>query len=450
MQPELVILLAVVALGLTIIALLAVALRRISAQDPAAAAARFDEIQRSQDRTERVLATEIARNREESGAQSKQLREEVGHTLTSASSALTASVAELSQLQTAQLSSFAAQLVKLTQSNEEKLERVRNTVEERLTVLQFENASKLDAIRVTVDEKLQGTLEAKLGESFRLVSEHLEQVHKGLGEMQTLASGVGDLKKVLSNVKTRGTWGEIQLRQLLDQVLVPDQYAANVVTREGSDERVEFAIKLPGRGADDTPVLLPIDAKFPLEDYQRLVDAADRGDADAVEAAARQLEASVKVCARDIRDKYLNPPRTTDFGILFLPVEGLCAEVLRRVGLVDQLQRDFHVVPCGPTTLWALLNSLQMGFRTLAIERRSSEVWTLLGAVKTEFAKFGEALDAVQKKLGEASDKIDAARKGTRKIQRKLQDVQELPAAEAAPLVGEATDDGDEGSLDQR
>ena len=450
MQPELVILLAVVALGLTIIALLAVALRRISAQDPAAAAARFDEIQRSQDRTERVLATEIARNREESGAQSKQLREEVGNTLTSASSALTASVAELSQLQTAQLSSFAAQLVKLTQSNEEKLERVRNTVEERLTVLQFENASKLDAIRVTVDEKLQGTLEAKLGESFRLVSEHLEQVHKGLGEMQTLASGVGDLKKVLSNVKTRGTWGEIQLRQLLDQVLVPDQYAANVVTREGSDERVEFAIKLPGRGADDTPVLLPIDAKFPLEDYQRLVDAADRGDADAVEAAARQLEASVKVCARDIRDKYLNPPRTTDFGILFLPVEGLCAEVLRRAGLVDQLQRDFHVVPCGPTTLWALLNSLQMGFRTLAIERRSSEVWTLLGAVKTEFAKFGEALDAVQKKLGEASDKIDAARKGTRKIQRKLQDVQELPAAEAAPLVGEATDDGDEGSLDQR
>jgi len=450
MQPELVILLAVVALGVTIIALLAVALRRIGAQDPAAAAARFDEIQRSQDRTERVLATEIARNREESGAQSKQLREEVGHTLTSASSALTASVAELSQLQTAQLSSFAAQLVKLTQSNEEKLERVRNTVEERLTVLQFENASKLDAIRVTVDEKLQGTLEAKLGESFRLVSEHLEQVHKGLGEMQTLASGVGDLKKVLSNVKTRGTWGEIQLRQLLDQVLVPDQYAANVVTREGSDERVEFAIKLPGRGADDTPVLLPIDAKFPLEDYQRLVDAADRGDADAVEAAARQLEASVKVCARDIRDKYLNPPRTTDFGILFLPVEGLCAEVLRRAGLVDQLQRDFHVVPCGPTTLWALLNSLQMGFRTLAIERRSSEVWTLLGAVKTEFAKFGEALDAVQKKLGEASDKIDAARKGTRKIQRKLQDVQELPAAEAAPLVGEATDDGDEGSLDQR
>jgi len=450
MQPELVILLAVVALGLTIIALLAVALRRISAQDPAAAAARFDEIQRSQDRTERVLATEIARNREESGAQSKQLREEVGHTLTSASSALTASVAELSQLQTAQLSSFAAQLVKLTQSNEEKLERVRNTVEERLTVLQFENASKLDAIRVTVDEKLQGTLEAKLGESFRLVSEHLEQVHKGLGEMQTLASGVGDLKKVLSNVKTRGTWGEIQLRQLLDQVLVPDQYAANVVTREGSDERVEFAIKLPGRGADDTPVLLPIDAKFPLEDYQRLVDAADRGDADAVEAAARQLEASVKVCARDIRDKYLNPPRTTDFGILFLPVEGLCAEVLRRAGLVDQLQRDFHVVPCGPTTLWALLNSLQMGFRTLAIERRSSEVWTLLGAVKTEFAKFGEALDAVQKKLGEASDKIDAARKGTRKIQRKLQDVQELPAAEAASLVAAATDDGDDGSQDQR
>jgi DNA recombination protein RmuC len=429
-----------------LVVMMAVMLRRVRAQDPAVALARFDELQRAQERTERAVSDEIATNREESLTQAKHLREEIGNTLTSASGSLRASVAELSQLQTTQLESFGSQLAALTRTNEEKLDRVRTTLDERLALLQTENARKLDEVRQTVDEKLQGTLEAKLGESFRLVSERLEQVHKGLGEMQTLASGVGDLKRVLANVKTRGTWGEIQLRQLLDQVLVPDQYAVNVLTRDGSDERVEFAIKLPGRGPDDTPVLLPIDAKFPLEDYQRVVDAAERGDPDAVEAAARQLEASVKVCARDIRDKYVNPPKTTDFGILFLPTEGLCAEVLRRTGLTDQLQRDFHVVPCGPTTLWALLNSLQMGFRTLAIERRSSEVWTLLGAVKTEFSRFGDALDLVQKKLGEASDKIDAARKGTRKIQRKLQDVQELPATEAAPLIGTGVDDGDEGS----
>jgi DNA recombination protein RmuC len=429
-----------------LLVMVAVMLRRVRAQDPAVVLARFDELQRAQERTERAVSDEIATNREESLTQAKHLREEIGNTLTSASGSLRASVAELSQLQTTQLESFGAQLAALTRTNDEKLDRVRSTLDERLMLLQTENARKLDEVRQTVDERLQGTLEAKLGESFRLVSERLEQVHKGLGEMQTLASGVGDLKRVLANVKTRGTWGEIQLQQLLDQVLVPDQYAVNVLTRDGSDERVEFAIKLPGRGPNDTPVLLPIDAKFPLEDYQRVVDAAERGDSDAVEVAARQLEASVRVCARDIRDKYVNPPKTTDFGILFLPTEGLCAEVLRRTGLTDQLQRDFHVVPCGPTTLWALLNSLQMGFRTLAIERRSSEVWTLLGAVKTEFARFGGTLDLVQKKLGEASDKIDAARKGTRKIERRLQDVQELPAAEAAPLIATGIDDGDEGS----
>jgi DNA recombination protein RmuC len=429
-----------------LLVMVGVMLRRVRAQSPAVALARFDELQRAQERTERAVSDEIATNREESLTQAKHLREEIGNTLTSVSSSLRASVAELSQLQTTQLESFGAQLATLARTNDEKLDRVRATLDERLMLLQTENARKLDEVRQTVDERLQGTLEAKLGESFRLVSERLEQVHKGLGEMQTLASGVGDLKRVLANVKTRGTWGEIQLQQLLDQVLVPDQYAVNVLTRDGSDERVEFAIKLPGRGPNDTPVLLPIDAKFPLEDYQRLVDAAERGDPDAVEAAARQLEARVRACARDIRDKYVNPPKTTDFGILFLPTEGLCAEVLRRTGLTDQLQRDFHVVPCGPTTLWALLNSLQMGFRTLAIERRSSEVWALLGAVKTEFARFGDTLDLVQKKLGEASDKIDTARKGTRKIQRRLQDVQELPAAEAAPLIATGIDDGDEGS----
>ncbi len=449
MEPDLVILLVVLALGLTVITLIVIALRRLAAHDPATAAPRFDELQRSQERTERVLAGEIARNREESGTQSKQLREEVGNTLTSTSSSLRASVAELSQLQTTQLASFAAQLAALTQANEEKLERVRNTVEERLTVLQFENARKLDEIRTTVDEKLQGTLEAKLGESFRLVSERLEQVHKGLGEMQTLASGVGDLKRVLVNVKTRGTWGEVQLQQLLDQILTPDQYVVNVATKEGSEERVEFAIRMPGHGRDDRDaVLLPVDAKFPLEDYQRLVEAADRADPDAVEAAARQLETRVKASARDIREKYINPPATTDFAVLFLPTEGLYAEVVRRGGLMDYLQRDLHILACGPTTLGALLNSLQMGFRTLAIERRASEVWTLLGAVKTEFSKFGEALDLVQKKLGEASDKIDLARKGTKRIEKKLKDVEELPVAEAAPLLTDAAPDIEDGDQD--
>ena len=431
--------------------LLGLVLRRLAAQDPSRTLARFDELQRSQERTERALVDEIARSRDEAGTLSKQLRDEVRSTLTSASGLLHGSVAELSQLQTSQLESFAGQLATLTRTSEEKLDRVRSTIEERLTLLQSENARKLDEVRQTVDEKLQGTLEAKLGESFRLVSERLEQVHKGLGEMQVLASGVGDLKKVLANVKTRGIWGEVQLQQLLEQVLTPDQYATNVVTREGSDERVEFAIRLPGRGPDDREaVLLPIDAKFPLEDYQRLVDAADLGNPDAVESAGRALESRVKLFARDIRDKYLNPPKTTDFGILFLPTEGLYAEVLRRAGLMDHLQHDLRVVACGPTTLWAVLNSLQMGFRTLTIERRSSEVWTLLGAVKAEFAKFGETLDQVQKKLNEASDKIEAARKGTRKIERKLKDVEELPANDAAPGLAGASADSDEGDQDPR
>jgi len=443
--------LAIGACAAAIAVMLGLALRRLAAQDPSKMLARFDELQRSQERTERALVDEIARNRDEAGTLSKQLRDEVRDTLTSASGLLRGSVAELSQLQISQLENFTTQLATLTRTSEEKLDRVRSTVEERLTLLQSENARKLDEVRQTVDEKLQGTLETKLGESFRLVSERLEQVHKGLGEMQTLASGVGDLKKVLANVKTRGTWGEVQLQQLLDQILTPEQYATNVVTREGSDERVEFAIRLPGRGPDEHEVvLLPIDAKFPLEDYQRLVEAADLGNPEAVESAARQLESRVKLFARDIRDKYLNPPKTTDFGILFLPTEGLYAEVLRRTGLMDHLQRDLRVVVCGPTTLWAVLNSLQVGFRTLAIERRSSEVWTLLGAVKAEFAKFGDTLDLVQKKLTEASDKIDVARKGTRKIERKLRDVEELPAVEAAPLLGAASANGDEGDQDPR
>jgi len=290
-------------------------------------------------------------------------------------------------------------------------------------------------MRQTVDEKLQGTLEKRLGESFKIVSERLELVHKGLGEMQTLATGVGDLKKVLTNVKTRGTWGEVQLGVLLDQVLNPDQFVANLVTKDGG-ERVDFAIRLPGQGADkDETVWLPIDAKFPIEDYQRLIESQERSDAEGVEAAGKQLENRVKACAGDICGKYLNPPTTTDFGILFLPIEGLFAEVIRRTGLIEAIQRECRVVIAGPTTLWSILSSLQMGFRTLAIQKRSSEVWNLLAAVKTEWTKYGDVLDAVQKKLNQASNTIEEARVRSKAIGRRLRDVQELPSTEASALL---------------
>jgi DNA recombination protein RmuC len=326
----------------------------------------------------------------------------------------------------------------LSDRNEKKLEEVRKAVEEKLAKIQADNAAQLEQMRRTVDEKLQGTLEKRLGESFKLVSERLELVHKGLGEMQTLASGVGDLKKVLTNVKTRGTWGEMQLSNLLEQILTPEQYAANVATKPGSAERVEFAIKLPGRDPDSTtPVWLPIDAKFPKEDYERLVEASEKADPTALELAANQLETRVKTEAKNIRDKYLDPPHTTDFAILYLPIEGLYAEVLRRPGLLESLQRDCRVTVAGPTVLSALLNSLQMGFRTLAIEKRSSEVWTILAAVKTEFGRFGEVIGKVQKKLQEASNAMDSAATRTRAIERKLRDVQELPGTEARALLGE-------------
>jgi DNA recombination protein RmuC len=308
-------------------------------------------------------------------------------------------------------------------------------VDDRLRAMQDDNATKLDQMRQTVDEKLQSTLESRLGESFRQVSERLEQVYKGLGEMQVLATGVGDLRRVLSNVKTRGTWGEVQLATLLEQVLVPDQYACNVATSDTGSERVEFAIRLPGRNSHDGPIWLPIDSKFPLEDYQSLLDASDRADAIAIDEAGRRLVARVKHCAKEISSKYLNPPHTTDFAIMFLPNEGLYAEVLRRPGLADSLQRDHRIVIAGPTTLWGILTSFQMGFRTLAIERRSTEVWALLGAVKTEFAKFGTVLDGIQKNLHRAATKIDEARRGSRTIQRKLSDVQELPASDSSALL---------------
>ena len=373
--------------------------------------------------------------RTESAFTAKQLREEIVSILKGITEATTATMGELAGIQKVQLEAMSAAIGKLSESNEKKLEEIRMTVESKLHALQVENAKQLEQMRQTVDEKLQGTLEKRLGESFRQVSERLELVHKGLGEMQSLATGVGDLKKVLTNVKTRGTWGEVQLGVLLEQVLSPDQFAANVATK-GGQERVEYAIRLPGPAEDpDEAVFLPIDAKFPIEDYQRLLDAQEAADIQGVEAAGRQLEARVKACARDICDKYLNPPKTTDFGILFLPIEGLFAEVIRRSGLIEAIQRECRVVVAGPTTLWAILSSLQMGFRTLAIQKRSSEVWKLLAAVKTEWAKYGDVLDAVQKKLHQASETIEKAKVRSRAVGRKLRDVEALPAGEAAALL---------------
>jgi DNA recombination protein RmuC len=325
------------------------------------------------------------------------------------------------------------------------LEQVRKTLESKLTELQADNSAKLETMRKTVDEKLHATLELRLGESFRLVSERLEQVHKGLGEMQALAGDVGDLKRVLSNVKTRGTWGEVQLGALLEQIFVPDQYAQNVEVVSGSRERVEFAIRLPGSNINpDIPMWLPIDAKFPREDYERLAAAQESADAVAAEIAAKALEARIRLEAKTIRQKYISPPATTDFAILFLPTEGLYAEVIRRPGLLDDLQRDFRVVLAGPTTLIAVLSSLQMGFRTLAIEKRSSEVWQLLGAVKTEFGKFGDMLAKTKKQLETAASTIGAAQSKSRTIERKLKGIESLSDAATTSLLGMNESDADD------
>jgi len=342
------------------------------------------------------------------------------------------------------------QLAQMSESNDRRLSEVRATLEARLKDIEANNAAKLEEMRRTVDEKLHATLEQRLGESFKLVSDRLEQVHRGLGEMQTLAAGVGDLKKVLTNVKTRGTWGEVQLESLLEQVLTPDQYAKNVATIPKSNDRVEFAIKLPGRhdapgqsgaNAVATPVWLPIDAKFPREDYERLIDAQDRADPVAVEEASRALEGRIRAEAKTIAQKYVAPPHTTDFALLFLPTEGLYAEILRRPGLTDFLQREYRVSVTGPTTLTALLNSLQMGFRTLAIEQRSSEVWQVLGAVKTEFRKFGEVLSKTRSQLEAVTRSIESAETRTRQMRKKLRDVEALPGEQAANLLGDERDE---------
>ncbi len=317
----------------------------------------------------------------------------------------------------------------------EQLRQLAEATERRLMALQAGNEQKLDQMRATVDEKLHATLEQRLGESFKQVADRLEQVHKGLGEMQVLARDVGALHRVLSNVKTRGIYGEVQLAGLLEQVFTPEQYATNVATVPGSSERVEFALRLPGQRQDGAPLWLPIDAKFPREDYERLLDAQDRADAPAAEAAARAIEARLRLEARSIREKYVAPPHTTDFGILFVPTEGLYAEALRRPGLLEALQREHKVMLAGPTTLLATLTSLQMGFRTLALEQRSAEVWEVLGAVKTEFGRFGEVLAKTKKKLDEASSSIDAAEVRTRAMARQLKGVEALPEARALQLL---------------
>jgi len=356
---------------------------------------RLELLERAQERGERLIREEMARSREENANQAKTQRGE-----------LTAS-----------------------------LESVRGIVDLRLKQLQEDNTGQLEKMRATVDEKLQGTLEKRLGESFKLVSDRLEQVHQGLGAMRQLASDVGGLQRVLANVKTRGGWGEVQLGNLLGQLLTADQFQKNVQTRNDSAERVDFAIKLPG-DENGAPVWLPIDAKFPTEDYQRLLAAQDRGDADSIEGAMRGLETQLKKSAKDICAKYINPPRTTDFALMFLPTEGLYAEAIRRVGLVEQVQRDCRVVFAGPTTLAALLNSLQMGFRTLAIQKSSSEVWSLLAGVKNEFGKFGALLDGVKKKLDQASSQIDDVARKSRTIEKRLNQVEELPS-NPQPLLRE-------------
>ena len=334
-------------------------------------------------------------------------------------------------------------LARLTESNAARMGEVRATLEAKIKDLQADNGARLEEMRKTVDEKLHATLESRLSASFQQVSERLERVHQGLGEMQQLALGVGDLKRVLTNVKTRGTWGEVQLEMLLEQVLTPEQYAKNVETIAGSGARVEFALKLPGQVEGGSPVWMPIDAKFPKEQYERLLEAADRADADGVAQAGRELERAVRGEARTISEKYVSPPHTTDFAILFLPTEGLYAEVMRRPGLADELQRLHRISIAGPSTLTALLNSLQMGFRTLALEKRSSEVWQVLGAVKTEFAKFGDVLAATKLTLERAAKNIESAETRSRQMARKLKSVEALPSEAAQLLLGPEIDQVD-------
>ena len=386
---------------------------------------------------ERVLREELRAGRGESQEAAQQLREELGRGLKDGSDSLTKSLAETSKVQNAQLGGFAKKLEELSESNRRAIDRVRENLDERVKELREGNEKKLEEMRKTVDEKLQDTLEKRLGESFKLVSERLENVQKGLGEMQNLASGVGDLKRVLTNVKARGTWAEYQLGDILDQTLTPEQYASNVQTREGTTERVEFAVKFPGPEDDSgSSIWLPIDSKFPTEDYQRLQAAADKADAEAVEKSLNAFLRTVRHSAREIQTKYINPPSTTDFAVMFLATEGMYAEVLRQPGMLEEIQQNHRILIAGPTTLTALLTSLRMGFRTLAIEKQASEAWQVLAAVKTEFGKFGGVLDKVKRQLDTASRSIEETGTRTRVMARKLRSVESLPDDKATELLG--------------
>jgi len=395
-----------------------------------------------------VLRNEMSQIRNEANQNARNSREESAVSFTGFQNSTLARMAEIAGLQKDQLELFARQLGTMVQNSDTRLEAVRQTVENKLKLLQEDNSKQLEQIRTTVDEKLHATLEQRLGESFKQVSERLEMVHKGLGEMQTLAAGVGDLKKVLSNVKTRGIWGEVQLAAILEEILTPGQYDVNIATCPGSNERVEFAVKLPGRQEGEGTVWLPIDAKFPQEDYLRLVAASEEGNQTLAEEAGRQLENRIRLEARNIHDKYLSPPHTTDFGIMFLPTESLYAEVAKRPYLMEELQKKSRVIVAGPSTMAALLNSLAIGFHTLAIEKRSSEVWLLLGIVKTEFGKFGDILEKTQKKLTEASHSLETASRKSRNIEKKLRQVQEIPAVDDQMISGidilEAGEDNEE------
>ena len=394
------------------------------------------------------LQREAAANWDAKGAQdvaaNKEARLELRAELGRLAGAIDSNFAAAGEAQRGQFDGFAARVAALADSADARAQQLRGTVDSRLQSLQDDNAQKLEEMRRTVDEKLQGTLNERLGESFNRVSERLELVHAEMGEMQTLAGGVGDLKRVLNEVKTRGNWGEIQLGQLLDQMLTPQQYAKNVATIPNGEARVDYAVRLPGPDKSQESVWLPIDARISQEDYERVLQAHDSGDKAVIESAGQDLEARVKARAAEINRDFVRTPYTTDFAILFLPTEGLYAEVIRRAGLVEQLQREFRVTIAGPTTLTAVLNALQMGFATLAIQERSREVWGTLGAVKTEFGKYGEVLDAVQKKLHEASERIDQTRKRSRAIERQLRDV-EVPTEQAAtPSLPRLVTDADE------
>ncbi|WP_296507548.1 DNA recombination protein RmuC [Rhodoferax sp.] len=446
--------LAGVALGVVQLVLLVVLLRgrrgadsQTRDQEAAQQEARRQEIlARLQSSTER-LERELRREVQESARSSRQ---ELAQNLATFQQSLVQQGAEATRTQNTQIDAFgqqlallqktlsdtlALQLGALSESNARRMAEVRQTLEAQLAQLQTTNAAKLDEMRATVDEKLQTTLQARLGESFKQVAERLEQVHKGLGEMQSLAQGVGDLKHLLTNVKTRGMFGEAQLAGLLEQVFVPDQYATQVATRPGSKNVVDFAIKLPGKSDNGEPLWLPIDAKFPNEDYERLLDAQGRADAVAAEAAGKALEARMRLEAKSIAEKYVEPPHTTDFAILFLPTEGLYAEVLRRPGLMEALQREYRITLAGPTTLLAMLSSLQMGFRTLALEKRSSEVWQVLGAVKTEFSKFGDVLAKVKSQTETVLKTLDSAEVRSRAMGRALKKVEALPETQSQALL---------------